>query len=127
MIVTENKENNISDLYFSNESNRIIIYTNSSNSLNREIINNYKTKIINGESPIIFLYSKTYSGAELENIFFIIYGNEILKAYQELNIPPKFISIVNYSEADYEVSNQNVLKIISSHKQIKETSYKYFY
>jgi hypothetical protein len=125
--IIESVNNNLCNLYISHENNRIIIQTNPISNLNKDKINFYKEKIIKGESPIIFLYSKTYSGAELEHIFFVIQGNEILKAYQDLNVEPKFIAMVNVSQTEYENLNQAILKIISSHKEIKETSFKYFY
>ncbi|WP_314244682.1 hypothetical protein [Empedobacter tilapiae] len=125
--IIESVNNNVSHLYLSYENNRIIIQTNSTSNLNKDKVNIYKNKILSGKSPIIFIYSKPYYGAELEHIFFIIHGNEILKAYRDLNLEPKFIAIVNYTEFDYDKPNQSVVKIISSYKEIRETSYKYFY
>lgn len=123
----EQQENDVSQLHFSMESNPMIISTQPLNSLNQEKINEYKEKIGKGESPIVFLYSKTYFGDELDTIFFIVSENEALKAYQELDIKPKFIALVNYTDREYDQSNQEVLKIISSYKEIKDTSYQYFY
>ncbi|MCS4303296.1 hypothetical protein [Chryseobacterium sp. BIGb0232] len=121
------QENNVSRLHFSMESNSMVISTQPLNSMNRNKINEYKEKINKGESPIVFLYSKTYSGLELEEVFFIVSGNEVLKAYQELEINPKLIALVNSTDYEYDSSNQEVLNIISSHKEIRDTSYLYFY
>ncbi|MEJ5105059.1 hypothetical protein [Chryseobacterium sp. MYb328] len=121
------QENNVSQLHFSMESNPMVISTQPLNSMDRNKINEYKEKINKGESPIVFLYSKTYSGLELEEVFFIVSGNEVLKAYQELDINPKLIALVNSTDYEYDSSNQEVLNIISSHKEIRDTSYLYFY
>lgn len=125
--LVQQKENNVSQLYFSMESNPMIIATQPLNSMDRNKINEYKEKIDQGESPIVFLYSKTYSGLELDKVFFIVSGNEVLKAYQELDMKPKLIALVNSTDYEYDPSDQEVLNIISSHKEIRDTSYQYFY
>lgn len=127
MNFVEQKENQASQLYFSMESSSLIVSTNSLNNIDQEKTNEHKENILKGEFPIVFLYSKTYSDAELDQVFFVISGNEALKAYQELGMKPRFIAIVNHTENDYDHSNEEILRIISSHKEIKDTSYQYFY
>jgi hypothetical protein len=125
--VIEQQENKVNKLYFSLESKPMVISTLPLNNMDQEKINEHKEKIRKGVYPIIFLYSKTYFGAELDSLFFVVSGNEALKAYQELEIKPKFIALVNSTEFEYDHSNEDVLSIISSHKEIKDTSYQYFY
>lgn len=107
----------------------VIVCTKSTNELDRKKINSLKESIVNGGNPNIYLYSKNYRGLELDNYFFIIKGNHLLAAYEELHLEPNFLAVVNYQplKDDYDKVDLKVIDIITSFKEVRDTSYKYFY
>ena len=75
---------------------------------------------------LFVLYFKHYRGLACDNYYFIIDGNHLLKASEELYIKPNLLAIVSFgpdrNQCD-EIDN-NVVKIITSFEEIRNTSYK---
>ncbi|WP_199139919.1 hypothetical protein [Pedobacter sp. ASV12] len=107
----------------------IVVCTKSANDLDRKKVNALKEAILNGATPNVYLYSKQYRGQELYGYYFIVEGNHLLQAYEELNMEPLLLAFVNHQplKDDYDEIDPNVINIITSFEDIKNTSYKYFY
>ncbi|NOQ74149.1 MAG: hypothetical protein GQ574_19230 [Crocinitomix sp.] len=92
--------------------------------LDIDVIESYKQNILNGINPIIISYRKDY-GSETGDSY-IIDGHHKLIAYHELKIEPKIWEIVKLHDEVYDETDQELCKFLN-HKEIKDTSLKYFY
>lgn len=110
-------------------SEAFLLSTKNADELDRDKVSYYRHRIEIGEKPLIFALRKDYGSEVLSE--FVIDGHHKLKAYIELGISPIVCVIINISGIGavniYEEIDRNVIDLMKEYKEIRETSYTYFY